>query len=85
MEVNLAQKGVMSAHTGVVLLINDVIECLLSLEMYVNKCSSSCSSFSLEVALYGHVSQRSNLSVVFLTEFSYVLGCKPQYSGCVNR
>jgi len=45
--------------------------------MYVNKYSSSCSAFHLGVALYNHVSQPSNLSVVFLAEVSYVWDVNP--------
>jgi len=53
--------------------------------MYVNKYSSSCSALCLGASLYDYVSQPSNLSIVFLAEVSYILGCKPQYSGCVNH
>ena len=53
--------------------------------MFVNKYSSSYGAFGLGIALYGHVSQPSNSSVVLLAKISYVLECKPQYSGCVNR
>jgi len=56
----------------------------LELLTCVTRYSSSCSAFGLGIAPYGHMSQPSNLSIV-LAEISHVLGCKPQYSGCVNR
>jgi len=44
--------------------------------MYGNKYLSSCSALNLAVALYGHVSQPSDLSVFFLSEVVYILRCK---------